>query len=312
MPLILFVIIALLLLMFVSGGYVFYAACVRRKELPWLVEEEIKNTSYAKYYPYIAVANKWLSDHHAQDVSIRSHDGLELHGLWIPAKKPKATIILMHGYRSTILVDFSMVVELYHSLGMNILLPDQRSHGKSQGRFITFGVKECRDVLRWLEFHNSTFGEYQVILSGLSMGASTVMYLADEKLPENVKGFIVDCGFTSPKAILAEVYSRITHLPAWPSLWTTDLFARLIAGFSLTEKDSRITLSKNTLPILMVHGTEDDFVPCEMTKQGYTACTGQKQLLLVEGAGHGVSFLADKETYMSRVLAFLKTNLEGF
>lgn len=311
MPLILFVIIALLLLMFVSGGYVFYAACVRRKELPWLVEEEIKNTSYAKYYPYIADANKWLADHHAQDVSIRSHDGLELHGLWIPAKEPKATIILMHGYRSTILVDFSMVVELYHSLGMNILLPDQRSHGKSQGKYITFGVKECRDVLRWLEFHNSTFGEYQVILSGLSMGASTVMYLADEKLPENVKGFIVDCGFTSPKAILAEVYSRITHLPAWPSLWTTDLFARLIAGFSLTEKDSRITLSKNTLPILMVHGTEDDFVPCEMTKQGYAACTGQKQLLLVEGAGHGVSFLADKETYMSRVLAFLKTNLEG-
>ena len=308
----LFLIFLLALPMVVSGGYVFYAACVRKKELTWLVEEEVKKTPYAKYYKHMVAADQWLSDHRAQDVSVQSADGLRLYGRWIPTKDPKATIILMHGYRSSILVDFGMVLEHYHSLGMNLLIPDQRSHGKSQGKFITFGVKESGDVRRWIDFHNRNLGSYQVIISGLSMGASTVMYLADEDLPDNVKGFIVDCGFTSPKAILTEVFKRVTHLPAGPSIWVANIFARIFAGFSLTQKDSRVTLSKNKLPILMVHGTEDGFVPCEMTKQSYAACAGPKEMFLVEGADHGVSFLVDKDTYISKVNAFLKMSLEGF
>ncbi len=308
----LFVLAALVLLSLVSGGYVFLVGCVRRKELPWFVEEELQKTSYGKYYKHIIAADQWLTDHSAEDVSIISDDGLQLHALWIPAKDPKGTILLAHGYRSTKLVDFGMVYDFYHEHGMNILVPDQRSHGKSQGRFITFGVKESKDMLRWIEYHNRRFGRHQMILSGLSMGASTVLYLADEPLPDNVKGIIADCGFTSPKDILSSVFTNVTHLPAVPTIWATELFARLFAGFSLTEKDSRKTLAKNRLPILMVHGKEDGFVPCSMTEEGFAACTGPKQLLLVDGADHGVSFIVDKPRYTSMVTEFLKNNLEGF
>lgn len=309
MPVLLFILGSLLLLTLVSGAYIFVVGCVRKKDLPWLVEDEIKKTPYGKYHECIADADRWLHDNNAQDVYVTSDDGLKLHGFWVPAAEPRGTVLLAHGYRSTMLLDFGAAFEIYHDLGLNILVPDQRSHGKSQGRFITFGVKESNDMQRWLDFHNHHFGKQPIILSGMSMGASTVMYLADEALPDNVKGIIADCGFTSPKDILASVFRNVTHLPPMPSLWAADLFARLIAGFSLTQKDTRKTLARNQLPILMIHGTDDTFVPCWMTKAGFAACTGPKELLLVEKADHGVSFLQDPERYSRAVIAFIEKNM---
>lgn len=300
-----FVLGAILLLTVISGSYVFIVGCIRRKDLPWLVEHEIKKTSYGKYYDYIVASDCWLKDHSAQDVYITSEDGLKLHGLWIPTKNARGTILFAHGYRSTMLVDFGLAFDFYRKNGMNLLIPEQRSHGQSEGRYITFGVKESRDMVKWLAFHNKEFGKAPVILSGLSMGASTMLYLADKDLPDNVRGVIADCGFTSPKEILSSVFTRVTHLPAAPTLWITDLLARILAGFSLTQEDSRSTLCNNRLPIVLVHGLDDDFVPSRMTEEAYRVCTGQKQLLLVEGAGHGVSFLIAKDQYIAMITNFL-------
>lgn len=297
----LFVLGLLLLLIFVSGAYVFLTACVRKKELPWLVESEIKKTSYAKYYECMKDADKWLCDNGARDVYIRSLDGLKLRARWVPAENPVGTVLFAHGYHSTPILDFGVAFPLYNEMGFNILVPDQRSHGKSQGQFITFGVKECSDMQLWIAYHNSNFGKFPILLSGMSMGASTVMYMADEPLPDNVKGIIADCGFTSPKNIIASVFRKVTHLPAGPSLFVTDLCARLFAGFSLSEKDTRKTLSKNQLPILIVHGQKDGFVPCYMSEEAYAACTGPKNLLLVKDADHGVSFLVEPDKYSKAI-----------
>ncbi len=310
MPVALYILLAIVLLLVVSGGYTFYAACVRRKEMPWLDEEKLNKTRYGKYSKYIRIADTYLREHNATDVSIQSRDGLKLAGTWLAADNPKGTIILAHGYRSCKLIEFSMVLEFYHNYGLNILLPDQRSHGKSEGKIITFGVKESDDITRWIDWHNTNYGEIPVILSGLSMGASTVLFLADADLPKNVKGIIADCGFTSPWEIISCVFKSITHLPPLPSLWVAEWCARVFGRFSLRQKDTRRILSHSRLPVLMVHGTEDSFVPCEMTRQGYAACTGEKQVLLVEGADHGLSFLVDGDRYKETVLAFLDKNLE--
>ena len=312
MSIILWILLGIFLLILFSGAYVFVLACVRRKELPWMVEEEIKKTSYGKYYDCILASDAWLRDNNAQDVYVTAKDGLKLHGYWIPAEEPRGTILLAHGYRSTILVDFGLAFAFYHALGMNILVPHQRAHAQSEGRYITFGVKESEDMKCWIDYHNKTYGNIQMILSGLSMGASTVLYLADQNLPENVKCIIADCGFTSPKDILDKVYRSVVHLPSGPSLWAAELFARVFAGFSLTVKDTRDVLKKAKLPVLMIHGLSDDFVPSDMTRQGYDSCFGAKEILLVEGAGHGTSFLVDKQTYITRVVAFLEKYLENF
>ena len=312
MAVILYILIGLFLLVLASGAYVFVLACVRRKELPWMVEEELKKTSYAKYYNCIMASDAWLKNHNAQDVYIKSKDGLKLHGFWVPAENPRGTILLAHGYRSTILVDFGLAYAFYHALGMNILVPHQRAHGESEGRYITFGVIESEDMRCWIAYHNRTHGNLQMILSGLSMGASTMLYLADQDLPDNVKCIIADCGFTSPKAILDVVYRSVVHFPSGPSLWAADLFARIFAGFGLNEKDTRVVLKNAKLPVLMIHGLDDDFVPCYMTQEGYDVCTGDKELLMVENAGHGTSFLVDKEVYTMQVISFLEKHLEDF
>ena len=309
---VLFFLAGLLILSLFSGGYVFFVACRRTKELNWLVREELERTPYGEFYDNVVAADQWLKQHVVQDVYMNSYDGLRLHALWIPAKDAKGTILLAHGYRSSYLLDFAMVFDVYHQFGFNLLVPDQRSHGMSEGKYITFGVKESRDMEEWVTFHNQHFGTIPLILNGLSMGASTVLYMADAKLPDNVKGIIADCGFTSPKAILKNVYRSVIRLPASLSIWATDIFARIFAHFRLAEKDTRKTLANSQLPVLMIHGLADDFVSCEMTKQAYAACTSDKQLLLVAGAGHGVSFLSDPVGYTAAVLYFLKRNIDNF
>ncbi len=292
------------------GGFLFFAACSRGKEWDWLDEEAVSQTAYAKYYPYIMQSHQWLIDHHAQDIYMKSHDGLMLHAVWVPAENPRGTIILAHGYHSSMLTDFALVYEEYHKRGINLLVPHQRAHGESEGKFITFGVKESKDFLNWSRYHNAHLGTWPVIFSGLSMGAATTMYIADEAYPENTVGFIADCGFTSPKQIIGVVFKQVTHLPAWPFLWAADLFARYFAGFRLDEKDSTRSLAKCKLPIVLVHGLADDFVPSCMTQRSFDACASQKELLLVEGAGHGVSFLKAKEEYLALISAFLDRVLE--
>lgn len=308
MHIVLYLLVAILFLILFSGFYMFLVGCVRRKELPWL-DESIQNTSYGKYYSAIKASDQFLREQHAQDVWIESYDGLKLHAHWIEAEKPVGTVLLAHGYRSTKLVDFSAVYRMYHDWGLNLLVPDQRAHGQSEGKFITFGVKESRDMQCWIRWHNQNNPALPMILSGLSMGASTVLYLADKEEPENIKGIIADCGFTSPWDIISSVFRRVTHLPAVPSILAADLFARIFAGFGFKEEDTRKTLQNSKCPVLMVHGTEDTFVPCDMTREGFAVCAEPKTLLLVEGAEHGLSFLVEPDRYIETVRNFLFTCL---
>lgn len=305
--------IVLFLLVIGCGGVVlFLCACKRRKERSWLDASSLKGSSYEKLSDKIQAAHQWLCDHEVEDVYIKSSDGLRLYARWIPAENAKGTVILAHGYRSTPYVDFSLVLEMYHNWGMNMLIPDQRSHGKSEGQYITFGVKECEDILAWVHYHNGRLGNHLVILSGLSMGATTVLNMADMDLPENVKGIIADCGFTSPKEIISSVFRNVTHLPAAPFVCVGNLCAKVFAGFSFNAKDTRISLPNSRVPVVLAHGKADTFVPTYMSQQAYDACTQEKELLLVEGAGHGYSYLMDKEHYTQLVLAFLQRNLGGF
>lgn len=302
--------VGFILLMLASGAYIFCVACCRGKGVNWLDERTVSATPYVEYYSRIVSADRWLKDQGCQDVFINAKDGIRLHGLWVPVTEAKGTVMLLHGYRSTYLVDFSMALEFYHGAGYNLLIPDQRAHGKSEGKFITFGVKESDDVLRWIDFHNRNFGDIPIVLSGLSMGASTVLYVTDRELPANVKGVIADCGFTSPKAILSHVYKKTTHLPPVLSMWAVNIFTKAFAGFSISERDTRACLSNSRVPVLMIHGRNDGFVPCNMSEQGYSACTGKKRILLVDGADHGVSFIHDREGYTNAVVSFLAENVD--
>lgn len=295
------ILLGILAFCFGVGAYTFFVACGRGKEVNWSDEAAVKASPFGQYYTHINEGRQWLRDHHSQDVYMTNREGLKLHAVWTPAPNAKGTIIFAHGFHSCGLSDFSLAFDLYHNLDMNILLLTHRTHTPSQGKYITFGVTESRDMQDWIDYHNQHLGNYPILCSGLSMGAATVMYLAGMELPGNVRGFVADCGFTSPYEIISHVFRQKTHLPAWPFLWAADLCARWFAGFSLKEKHTTQTLQNNTRPILLVHGLEDDFVPAEMTRRSFEACAGDKQLLLVEGADHGVSFLVAREAYLEKI-----------
>ena len=300
-----FVIVSVFVLFVLSGAYVFLTACMRRKETRWLVEAETQKTTVGKYYECMRDTDEWLEKHQAQEVCVKSNDNLILQGLFVQNPNAIGTVILAHGYRSTFLLDFSVALPCFYELGFNLLIPNQRAHGKSQGKFITFGVKESDDMVLWIDFHNRQIGNCPVFLFGISMGASTMLYLTDRDLPSNVRGIVADCGFTSPYAIIHSVFKGVTHLPGKITMFVADIFARLFAGFSLHQKDTRRVLTGSKLPVLMIHGTKDSFVPCKMTEEGFFFCSEPKQILLIDGAEHGVSFLKDSDRYMKTVKEFI-------
>jgi len=242
---------------------------------------------------------------HPAELLVIEANGVELAAKRYPRENPKGRIILFHGYRSIAETDFACAMEAYYNLGYELVLVDQRAGGKSSGNWIGFGVLERYDCLSWIRYLNADFGALPTFLSGISMGCTTVLMALGLELPSNVKGVIADCGFTSPHEIIRHVMSRKLHMAAGLLMPGMSLFTKLFAGYSYKEYSTLDALKENKIPVLFIHGKEDHYVPHEMTVQNYEACTAEKQLILVEGAGHGTSYLQDKPTIEKAIGDFL-------
>ena len=259
------------------------------------------------YEPWREKMIDWIKETRSlpcREFTIQSFDGLTLHGKFYEYK-PGATIELMiHGYRGNAERDLCGGVQRCFALGHSALVIDQRGSGKSQGNVITFGIREHRDCLKWIELLIETFGpDTKIILTGISMGASTVLMAAGQSLPKNVIGVLADCGYTSAKEIITLVI-RMLKLPPKLAYPFVKLGALLYGGFRL-EKDSAVSaMTRCKIPVIFYHGESDDFVPCYMSQQNYDACTSKKQLVTIPDAGHGLCYLVNPERYLSTLQSF--------
>lgn len=239
----------------------------------------------------------------SEDVEIKSHDGILLKGKYYHFKDGAPVDIIFHGYRSNAENDCGGGFVLARDLGHNVLLPDQRSHGKSKGNVITFGVKERLDCLQWIKYISKRFNNVKIIISGVSMGAATVLMASDLDLPENVKGIIADCAYSSPKEIIL-LESKKMGFPQKLAEPFIALSARIFANFNWTESSAVQAVKNAKIPILIVHGEADRFVPFEMCKPIFDACANKKRIFTVKDAGHGLSFLIDEEGYKKEINNF--------
>lgn len=234
-----------------------------------------------------------------------SFDGIKLAGRYYDNSSNR-TIFLFHGYRSSAQHDFSCAVEMYYKMGFNVFLADQRAHGKSEGKLITFGIKESRDVHSWLEFVNAKFSPSEIVISGISMGATTVLLSLDYDMPNNVQGVIADCGFTSPVDIIEKVGRDMFKINTHFFMPFLNFACKVFGNFSITERSTLLSVKKSKIPILFIHGEKDDFVPCEMSKKAYELCQTDGKIFLSKEAGHGVSFLVDNELLVHQLKEFLE------
>lgn len=290
----------ILLFSFVCFMIVFYSP--KRKPLGEDEYEIPKGEIYEVYRDYMVEWAKKSRTMPHVDMCITSFDGLKLRGRYYEYSKDAVVEILFHGYRGYGERDLAGAIDRCFQLGRSALIVDQRGSGRSDGHIITFGIKERYDCLSWIEHCIKRFGnDVRIKITGVSMGASTVVMASGMELPKNVIGVLADCGYTSPKEIIKKVLKDI-KLPAFIFYPLIRLGARLYGGFDI-ESASPIESIKNCkLPMLIFHGDEDAFVPHYMGQQLYDACGSDKKYFhTVKGAGHGLAFPVDREGYLNTV-----------
>lgn len=259
------------------------------------------------YEEYRDIIGQWIREARTlpyEEMKIRSFDGLDLYAKYYEFAPNAPIEIMFHGYRGTAERDLAGGIQRAFKLGRSVVLVDQRCSGKSGGNTISFGVNEHKDCLMWVEHVAKRFGaDVKIILTGISMGASTVLMAADKDLPGNVVGILADCGFSTAKDIIKKVIRQM-HLPASLLYPFVKLAAKIFGHFDLEEHSALEAMKKSRLPVIFIHGESDDYVPCEMSRINFEACISRKAILTVPKAGHGLSYPAAPEEYLNALREF--------
>lgn len=241
-----------------------------------------------------------------ETVEIKASDGTILVGHIYRTENAKRTIIAMHGWRSSWAKDFGLVADFWFSNGCNVVFAEQRAHGKSGGNHMGFGVLERFDCLAWINWvKNSEFKDTPLYLAGISMGATTVLMTAGFDIKGKVNGIMADCGFTSPHSIWKHIANKNMHL-SYGGIYSSIVndYCKKKLNFGPKDYSTLEAMRNCEVPVLFFHGTDDNFVPVQMTFENYKACRAPKQLFIVPGAEHGMSYVVETEKYQRKVLKF--------
>ena len=300
---------------FMANGWSFFKMTVRCKEQKRLIKKKWFQLSHIKvnhprhkFEKEYEDGKAWCMQQALQDCYIKSRDGLMLHAFYLPAADAKRFVLLSHGYKGSGFGDFAYTARFLHEKHCNLLFIDQRCCGQSEGENITFGAWEQYDVQKWAYYIARRNKEkLPIYLYGESMGAAAVLMASGQKLPDEVKGLIADCGFCSMKRQVKDMAAGWFHLHwIWLLLFRLDLFCRALAGFRLIDADTTEAMKKNKRPVLFFHGADDTYVNQKNSRYNYSICRAPKELVIIPGARHLCSAYEGKELYRAKLVSFFK------
>ena len=264
-----------------------------------------KDIIYAEYNDKnLNDAQKWLEEKsNYSDKYIESYDKLQLHSYVVTQNSNKWAIVV-HGYGGSGKL-MSDKAKYFYDMGYNVLIPDLRGHGKSEGDYIGMGWKDRLDIISWINFIIKENPNAEIVLHGTSMGAATVLMTSGENLPSNVKAIVADCAYTSAWDEFSYQLETYLKVPSYYILNVTNMVTKLKAGYSLKEASALECVKKATVPILYIHGDKDKFVPYSMMDKLYDATISPKEKLTIEGGEHANSDLVSPFLYWLTVEDFL-------
>ena len=293
--------ICVLIFAYYSYRITFFSPKKRTEDLYHVPEGE----QYEKYGQRMVEISLIMDDAACQWVQTTAKDGTALYGRLYEFYPDAPIFLAFHGYRSMALRDCAGAFALSQKLGFNILAPDHRAHGKSGGNAITFGIRERHDCLEWIRFLSRRYGaDRPIILSGISMGAATVLMAAELDLPKNVVCIMADCPYDSPAGIISKVAGDM-HYPVTLARPVIALGAQLFGGVDLNESTASDAVRKARIPILLIHGEDDRFVPCQMSRHIAEQCASPVQLHTFADAGHGLCYIMYPRQYEKVCVDFL-------
>lgn len=300
----------------ISAWRFFQYAAKRRHPKGWEEErrQQKKSWEYDEAEPgsYLEMQQKkslWIREQEIEHVSILSFDGLKLSGIFFPAEgKTDRVVLVVHGYQSEGLKDFSALAAFYHEQGYHVLAVDDRAHGDSEGKYLGFGCLDREDCYRWVHYLDERFsGHCSIFLHGISMGAATVLMTSSMNLPASVKGVIADCPYTSIWKEMLYLIKR--EKKAWfvlyPMMKLGSKISKRVAGYEFDDCSAAEEVKDTKIPIFLIHGDDDRFVPMRMSQEIYDNCASEKEIWIVPGAHHAESYHVAKEEYEKRVLRFM-------
>jgi hypothetical protein len=269
-----------------------------------IVKKDKKNEIKAKSNEDIM----WLHTQKLKEVAINGRDGVLLNGYLLEHPNSRRIVIMFHGWRGSWDKDGDLLAKGLYDKKSSILLVEQRAHGHSGGKYIGFGILERYDCLKWIEYINENIKNIPIYLSGVSMGASTVLMASGMNLPKRVKGIIADCGFTTPydMVMLAAKKFIIIKSNLGKVVDAVNEAVKKRAGYDLKEYSTLEAMEKCKIPIFFAHGTDDDFVPYQMTVKNYLSCHSRKKLFIGKGAAHTECFKSDPQRYMEELTLFFQ------
>lgn len=303
----------LLIIINFAAAYFFYQLAIERNVKDFLSgNQDLEVSAEALDVLLDGDWRNWSKEQNYENWNITSHDGLNLEGYFLRSNEPSNKVVIMaHGYLGKG-KDMALYGEHYvEQLGYHMLTPDLRGHGQSDGDYIGFGWHDRLDMMDWIDQVIDRFGEdVEIVLHGVSMGASTMLMSSGEELPSNVKAIVADCPYTSVADLFDYQIDRMYNLPSFPFIPSTSLVTQLFAGYSFNEASAVDQVQKTDIPIFYVHGKEDQFVPTEMTETLYEKTSSPKELLLVDSAGHGEAFVVEEDMYIEKLNSFLNKYID--